>query len=365
MKGRKGQKNTPEHNAKISAAHRGRKLSPEHAEKSRKASLGRKQRPEEIEKRRLANTGKKRTPEFCEQMRQLQASLTPEQKAARAEKTRQANLNRDPAEKERMRQDLIARNKARKGEKREFPPVREAASTDPVFYVYEHWRQDRGECFYVGKGYDQRAHDMRRGRNRWHKFITEKLSSLGLVVDVRIIAEGLTERAAFDLEVSRIAFWKNDGADLCNITAGGDGPSGRKHTEEWKKAMSEKFTGRVMSAESRAKLSASLMGNKNSLGVKKTPEQIEKTASYWRGRPKSEDHRRKMSESRKGVPTPWLYTPEAKAKSAASRIGKPKSDETRRKMSRHKKSDEHKQKLREASIAWWADKKAKASETEE
>jgi hypothetical protein len=273
MKGRKGQKNTPEHNAKISAAHRGRKLSPEHAEKARMASLGRKQRPEEIEKRRLANTGKKRSPEFCERMRALQASLTPEQKAARAEKTRQNNLNRDPAEKERLRQGLIARNKARTGEKREFPPVREAGSADPVFYVYEHWRPDRNECFYVGKGYGQRAHDLNRGRNRWHQFVTQKLSALGFVVEVRIVADGLTERRAFDMEVERIAFWINDGADLCNITLGGDGPSGRKHTEEWKRANSIRMKGRRPSAETRAKMSAAAIGNKKGLGKKKPQQQ--------------------------------------------------------------------------------------------
>ena len=45
------------------------------------------------------------------------------------------------------------------------------------FYVYEHWRPDRGECFYVGKGHGRRAYDMRRGRNRWHKFMQEKLVS--------------------------------------------------------------------------------------------------------------------------------------------------------------------------------------------
>jgi hypothetical protein len=356
MKGRKGHKNTPEHNAKIAAAHRGKKLSLEHAEKSRKASLGRKQTPEEIEKRRLANTGKKRSPEFCERMRKLQANLTPEQKAARAEKTRQMNFNRDPVEKERLRRDLIARNKARKGEKREFTPVREAGSSDPIFYVYEHWRPDRGECFYVGKGYGQRAHDLTRGRNRWHKFITQKLSELGLVVEVRIIADSLTERQAFDMEVARIAFWKNDGADLCNITLGGDGPSGRKHTEEWKKAVSEKLKGREIPADTRAKISAALKGNKNGVGQVRTPEQIK--AFVERCGPKTPEQIKRMSEARKGKPTPWLFTPESRAKSAAAQRGKHKSPEARRKMSLHKKTPEHREKLRQISLTWWANKKA-------
>ena len=108
---------TPEHCARISAAHKGKKLSPEHAAKARSASLGRKQTPEEIERRRASNKGKKRSPEFCQRMRDLQASRTPEQRAAHAERTRQMNLNRSPEEKEANRLRLIARNKARTGKK--------------------------------------------------------------------------------------------------------------------------------------------------------------------------------------------------------------------------------------------------------
>lgn len=351
MGSRTGQKNTPEHNAKIAAAHRGRKLSPERIEKTRQANLGRKQSPEEIEKRRLANTGKKRSPEFCEQMRQLNLNMPSEKKAARSEKIRKNNLNRDPAEKERLRQGLISRNKARKGEKREFPPVREAGSADPVFYVYEHWRPDRGECFYVGKGYGQRAHDLTRGRNRWHKFITQKLSELGLVVEVRIIAENLTEREAFDAEVARIAFWKNDGADLCNISAGGDGPSGRKHTEEWKKAISEKLKGRKMSAESRAKLSAALKGNKNSLGYKRPPEEVERLAALNRGKKRTPEMNAHMSAVRKANPTfkGKHHTEELKAASSARQKGIPKPEWVKERM-RKPKGEEHKRKLREINL---------------
>ena len=105
---------TPQHCARISAAMIGKKLSPEHAQKARFASFGRKQRPEEIERRRLANTGKKRSPEFCQQMRDLQNR--PDIKSANAERMRK--LNADPVFKEASRQLLIARNKARTGEKR-------------------------------------------------------------------------------------------------------------------------------------------------------------------------------------------------------------------------------------------------------
>ena len=78
---RLGMKNTPEMNAKSSAARKGKKNSPEAIEKMRltktgkkltpeqleihhKTHLGRKKTPEELEKLRIASTGRKQTPEI-------------------------------------------------------------------------------------------------------------------------------------------------------------------------------------------------------------------------------------------------------------------------------------------------------------
>ena len=46
------------------------------------------------------------------------------------------------------------------------------------FYVYEHWRLDRDECFYVGKGKKYRAYKM-QDRNRYHAAIVGKLQREG------------------------------------------------------------------------------------------------------------------------------------------------------------------------------------------
>lgn len=88
------------------------------------------------------------------------------------------------------------------------------------FYVYEHWRTDRDECFYVGKGKASRAYKM-RDRNRFHSAITAKLSREGHAVEVKIVACGLTEESAFSLEVERIEFWRAAKADLANSKSGG------------------------------------------------------------------------------------------------------------------------------------------------
>lgn len=93
------------------------------------------------------------------------------------------------------------------------------------FYVYEHWRLDRDECFYVGKGKGGRAYKM-RDRNAHHQAIMAKLSREGSGMEVRMVATGLTEDDAFSLEIERIAFWRGICIDLANISKGGDGPSG-------------------------------------------------------------------------------------------------------------------------------------------
>jgi len=169
----------------------------------------------------------------------------------------------------------------------------------PVFYVYEHWRPDTGTVFYVGKGKERRAWDSLQGRNRWHKAIQKHLVSLGLEFEVRIVVDGLTEREAFAEEIRRIAEHRLAGAKLCNLSDGGEGPSGRKHTEEWKAENSRRMKGRKVSEETKKKISDAHKGKQWALGYKKTPEQIEKTRIAQLGRKKSQSEIENMSAAQK------------------------------------------------------------------
>lgn len=128
-----------------------------------------------------------------------------------------------------------------------------------IYYVYEHWRLDRDECFYVGKGKGNRAYQM-KDRNRHHKAIMAKVSREGFAVEVKIVASGLSEQEALNLEIERIKFWRSAGADLANITNGGEGVSGLKHSEETKKLWSQKRKGRPVSLEGRIKRSKTMKG---------------------------------------------------------------------------------------------------------
>lgn len=88
------------------------------------------------------------------------------------------------------------------------------------FYVYEHWRPDKGVCFYIGKGKGKRAWSLNL-RSRWHKAVVSKLTSLGLSVDVRVVCTNMIEEEAFAEEIRRISMYA--GGDLVNLTRGGDG----------------------------------------------------------------------------------------------------------------------------------------------
>jgi hypothetical protein len=93
------------------------------------------------------------------------------------------------------------------------------------FYVYEHWRPDKDVCFYVGKGSDIRAYNM-SNRKPHHKAIRKKLTAMGLSIEIRIFANGLTEDEAFDVERFRISQLRSQGIKLSNLTDGGEGVSG-------------------------------------------------------------------------------------------------------------------------------------------
>ena len=85
------------------------------------------------------------------------------------------------------------------------------------FYIYTHIRRDNGKPFYVGKGAGSRAFRS-SGRNQRWKRIAEKHGH-----DVRIIADGLDEELAFLGEVELIDKLRRLGADLANMTPGGEG----------------------------------------------------------------------------------------------------------------------------------------------
>lgn len=222
------------------------------------------------------------------------------------------------------------------------------------FYVYEHWRPDRGECFYVGKGRGRRANIM-YGRNSYHTAIQRKLSRLGLCVEVKLVETGLSEEEAFELERQRITFWRADGADLANLTDGGEGGAnpaestrqlmreaklGRRLTEEHKAKIGKKSRSRAQDESYKKRLSESIkkasadptVKAKRSASQKKrirTKEHYEKVSATLTGRKLSPEHAEKARNASKGR----KQAPEEIERRRASNTGRKRSEEFRERMS--------------------------------
>lgn len=97
----------------------------------------------------------------------------------------------------------------------------------------------------------------------------------------------------------------------------------------WTDKLSDALKGRVISEETRAKISASLTGRR------KDPAAVEKGAAKIRGRKYTEEHRTAIGNGRRGI----LHSEESKVKISAgnmgnkNHLGKPHTEESKRKMS--------------------------------
>lgn len=190
-----------------------------------------------------------------------------------------------------------------------------------VCFVYEHWRPDRGECFYVGKGSREgRSRDF-RNRTRWHHAVVAKLAKLGLKVEVRIFASGLTEREAYDAERARIAYWRERGAPLVNLTDGGEGESGRRTSKATRERMRAAAALRNQDPEYREKLSEATKRSWTDERRARASEIRKGQRSGIRRGPPTEETRAKISAANKGRKRAPLSA-ETRAKISAANRGK-------------------------------------------
>lgn len=86
-----------------------------------------------------------------------------------------------------------------------------------IFYVYEWFKVETGEVFYVGKGSNDR-YRVTRNRNKHFKRVYNEYEC-----DVRIIHENLTEEEAYELEAHVIKKYREAGYGLTNMSDGGKG----------------------------------------------------------------------------------------------------------------------------------------------
>ena len=207
-----------------------------------------------------------------------------------------------------------------------------ADAKDNKFYVYEHWRSDKDLPFYVGKGHGPRAADMLNGRNDGHKVVQQELASISAQIKIKMVAELVDEKSAFLLERQRISFWREMGVPLVNLTIGGEGCSGYKHTPEEIAKCVAFHTGRKRSPETRERIAAKARGRPANLAV------IAMLAALNRGKKRifTDEHKAKIGEASKGRKMPphvkaallaantgrsFRHTENARAKMSAARTG--------------------------------------------
>lgn len=226
-----------------------------------------------------------------------------------------------------------------------------------MFCVYFHINPLRNEIFYVGKGSSRRPYSLSDRSKFWHQTVAR----YGKIVDVA--HSNLTEEEANELERfyisrlgTRVTVVGVKRGPLVNLTAGGDGISGHRHSEDAKRRIGAYWKGRTKSPEHIARAveaSAKAMRSpevrlKQSTSAKEMlarpemklmrsnamkkrfedPAEREKIGSKLRGRPKSPEHRAKLADALRGR----KLSDEHKTKISAGGHGKVRSPETRARM---------------------------------
>lgn len=174
------------------------------------------------------------------------------------------------------------------------------------------------------------------------------------IMDICSRDEKQLEKFLNEQEINYISHFNTFLGEGYNMTAGGDGFLGRKHTEETKKKISESGKGKKHTEETKIRLREINIGktlteeHKKKIGKANkgkiiTDEHKERLSKINIGKKHTEETKYKMSESHKGINKGKILTEEHKQKLSESHKGKKLSEETKEKMSksRMKKIDQY------------------------
>ena len=187
------------------------------------------------------------------------------------------------------------------------------------FYTYAYLRED-GTPYYIGKGKRYRIYE-KRGRP------CSKPKDKSKII---FLKQNLTEEEAFKHEKYMISVFgrKDLGTGILhNKTDGGDGASGRVLSEETKKKISASNKGKIRSSgfkgkrhsiEAKIAMSNSKKGSVGTFtGKTHSEETKQKISKAFKGRTLSEEHKRKVSDALRGK----KITEEHKRKISQSKTG--------------------------------------------
>ena len=193
------------------------------------------------------------------------------------------------------------------------------------FYVYIYYRLD-GRPAYVGKGCGDRwLRHSRKNTNPHLANLIKLAESSGASLYCEKVRENLTNEEALCLEIELIATIGREikGGPLVNLTDGGEGTAGYVVTEEFREkrraymnkffeeeenrqAVSIRMLGNRYLADAprtpewKARISASLIGNKRTLGYKHTEANKQAVSKHFKGKKQSAEQIEKRAAAHRG-----------------------------------------------------------------
>ena len=142
------------------------------------------------------------------------------------------------------------------------------------YCIYRHLKPN-GEVFYIGIGNEKRPFDKKNRNNLWFKTINKYIN-----YEIQVLKKDLSLEDAKELEIILIDYYGrkcNNTGTLTNITLGGEGSFGLKHSDETKLKLSNIRKGKKQSE-------IWIKNRSNSLRNKKL----------------SQEHRQKLSDAKNG-----------------------------------------------------------------
>lgn len=192
------------------------------------------------------------------------------------------------------------------------------------YYTYAYLRKD-GTPYYIGKGKDKRM----KARHSGSITVPKEQER------ILILKKNLTEEEAFKHECYLIAVLgrKDLGTGILrNRTNGGDGASGRVCTEETKQKSSRSNRGQVRAKSVGENISKAKKGKPGRSLSEEEKQALSLRMAGEDNPTKRSEVAEKISKAKKGKPG-RKWTDEQKLKASLSKKGKPKSAEHRQKLS--------------------------------
>lgn len=248
---------------------------------------------------------------------------------------------------------------------------------DTQVYIYVLKHPVTLEVRYVGKTVDLKkrlaGHLNEKGCNRKCRWVQAVLSE-GLVPLMEVL-EIVSEDTWQEREISWIKYYRGMNVELCNLTDGGEGLHGC--TEETRAKMSVLQKDRWQNEEYRDKILTEARALNLSRALRGKPKSEEHVAKLWQNQPGrifTEEHKAKMREAhcgrvyKKRGPLTEEHKEKLRESSRGnrSRTGMKNSEEMNRNIGNGvrgiKRSDETKERMRQARIKYWQERKEKETE---